>query len=37
MGWDFGIGFMKYGDRWRSHRKLLHEAFNVTAIKQFRP
>ncbi|KAJ6580647.1 cytochrome P450 [Mycena capillaripes] len=37
MGWDFGIGFMKYGDRWRSHRKLLHEAFNATAIKQFRP
>ncbi|KAJ6580680.1 cytochrome P450 [Mycena capillaripes] len=30
-----------YSDRnyeiWRSHRKLLHEAFNVTAIKQFRP
>ncbi|KAJ6580679.1 cytochrome P450 [Mycena capillaripes] len=37
MGWDFGIGFMKYGDRWRSHRKLLHEAFNIAAIKQFRP
>ncbi|KAJ6580672.1 cytochrome P450 [Mycena capillaripes] len=28
-----GLGFW---DR-RSHRKLLHEAFNVTAIKQFRP
>ncbi|KAJ6580667.1 cytochrome P450 [Mycena capillaripes] len=37
MGWDFSIGIMKYGDRWRSHRKLVHEAFNVTAIKQFRP
>ncbi|KAJ7844804.1 cytochrome P450 [Mycena leptocephala] len=33
MGWDFGIGrtFL------RSHRKILHEAFNVGAIKQFHP
>ncbi|KAF8210798.1 cytochrome P450 [Mycena galopus ATCC 62051] len=37
MGWDFGIGFMKYGDRWRAHRRLLHEAFNVGAVKQFQP
>ncbi|KAJ7483529.1 cytochrome P450 [Mycena latifolia] len=37
MGWDFGIGFMKYGDPWRSHRKIFHEAFNVGAAKQFHP
>ncbi|KAJ7458888.1 cytochrome P450 [Mycena latifolia] len=35
MGWDFAIGFMKYGDRWRSHRKVLHEVFNVGAARQF--
>ncbi|KAJ7498244.1 cytochrome P450 [Mycena galericulata] len=37
MGWDFGIGFMKYGDRWRAHRKMFHEAFNVGASKRFHP
>ncbi|KAJ7693224.1 cytochrome P450 [Mycena rosella] len=35
MGWDFGIGVMKYGER--SHRKLFHEAFNVAAAKEFQP
>ncbi|KAJ7036666.1 cytochrome P450, partial [Mycena alexandri] len=37
MGWDFGIGFMKYGERWRAHRKMLHESFNVGSVKQFYP
>ncbi|KAJ6580641.1 cytochrome P450 [Mycena capillaripes] len=35
MGWDFGIGLMNYGDRWRSHRKILHDAFHIGAAKQF--
>ncbi|KAJ7483546.1 cytochrome P450 [Mycena latifolia] len=35
MGWDYGTAFMKYGDQWRSHRKMFHEAFNVGAVKQF--
>ncbi|KAJ7467798.1 cytochrome P450 [Mycena galericulata] len=30
-------GFMKYGDRWRAHRKMFHEAFNVGASKRFHP
>ncbi|KAF7330594.1 Cytochrome P450 [Mycena sanguinolenta] len=37
MGWDFAIAFMKYGDRWRSHRKIFHEAFNIGAVEQFQP
>ncbi|KAJ6548207.1 cytochrome P450, partial [Mycena vulgaris] len=37
MGWDFSIGFMKYGDRWRAHRKVFHDAFNVGAAKHFHP
>ncbi|KAJ7648325.1 cytochrome P450 [Mycena polygramma] len=32
MGWDFGIG-----ERWRAHRRLLHEAFNIGAVKHFHP
>ncbi|KAJ7836430.1 cytochrome P450, partial [Mycena leptocephala] len=35
MGWDFSIGlFSSYP---RGHRKMLHEAFNVGAVKQFQP
>ncbi|KAJ7113937.1 cytochrome P450 [Mycena epipterygia] len=37
IGLDFAIGTMKYGDYWRSLRKIFHEAFNVTAAKQFHP
>ncbi|KAK7031931.1 cytochrome P450 [Favolaschia claudopus] len=35
MSWGFSVGFMKYGERWRAHRKLLHDAFNTSANKQF--
>ncbi|KAJ7167132.1 cytochrome P450 [Mycena filopes] len=37
MGWDFGIGLMKYGDHWRAHRKMFHETLNVSAARQFQP
>ncbi|KAF7373020.1 Cytochrome P450 [Mycena sanguinolenta] len=37
MGLDFAIPLMKYGDRWRSHRKMFHEVFNVGAVEQFQP
>ncbi|KAJ6579966.1 cytochrome P450 [Mycena vulgaris] len=37
MGWDFAIGLKKYGDDWRSHRKIFHEAFNVAATKNYHP
>ncbi|KAJ7619871.1 cytochrome P450 [Mycena rosella] len=37
MGMTWAIGFMRYGDSWRAHRKIFHEAFNVGAVKQFQP
>ncbi|KAJ7125761.1 cytochrome P450 [Mycena crocata] len=37
MGWDFSIGFMKYGQRWRFHRKMFAEAFNINSAKRFQP
>ncbi|KAF7358497.1 hypothetical protein MVEN_00900400 [Mycena venus] len=37
MGWDFLSSLINYGDEWRSHRKLFHEAFNRSAAKQFHP
>ncbi|KAJ7483548.1 cytochrome P450 [Mycena latifolia] len=36
MGWDWAIGFMKYGTpHQRAHRKMFHEAFSMGAAKQF--
>jgi len=37
MGWNFNFGFMAYGDRWRKHRRLMHQSFHPTAAKEFHP
>ncbi|KAJ7080834.1 cytochrome P450 [Mycena belliarum] len=37
MGWDFALGFMKYGEHWRKHRRLFHEAFNANAARNYQP
>ncbi|PPQ85587.1 hypothetical protein CVT25_000031, partial [Psilocybe cyanescens] len=37
MGWNFNFGFMKYGERWRRHRRLMHHNFHPTAALRFRP
>jgi cytochrome P450 len=37
MGWDFNLGLMVYGDRWRIHRKVFHEVFRPEAAVSFRP
>jgi cytochrome P450 len=37
MGWDFNLGLMVYGERWRIHRKAFHEVFRPEAAVSFRP
>ncbi|KAF4616644.1 hypothetical protein D9613_008324 [Agrocybe pediades] len=37
MGWDFNLGLMQYGARWKRHRRLMHSSFNPTAVLRFRP
>ncbi|KAJ7731602.1 cytochrome P450 [Mycena metata] len=37
IGWDFNIAVMKYGNKWRAHRRLFSQAFNSVESKQFRP
>ncbi|KAI0092431.1 CyP450 monooxygenase [Irpex rosettiformis] len=34
--WDFNVGFMPYGQRWRSIRKKVHEYFNLTVTPNHR-
>ena len=31
--WAFTV--FKYGERWRTHRRLLHEFFNVASVKRY--
>ncbi|KAJ6560597.1 cytochrome P450 [Mycena vulgaris] len=37
VGFDFNIAMMKYGDEWRTHRRLFNQAFNVKASLKYRP
>ncbi|KAJ7467466.1 cytochrome P450 [Mycena latifolia] len=37
MGWGFHLAMMKYGDKWRTHRRLFSQGFNVTSSQSFRP
>ncbi|KAJ7109594.1 cytochrome P450 [Mycena crocata] len=37
MGWDFNFSLMKYGDEWRTHRRLFNEAFTVKASQKYEP
>ncbi|KAF8161669.1 cytochrome P450 [Crassisporium funariophilum] len=35
MGWDFNVGAMDYGDRWRKHRRLMHHHFHPAAASGY--
>ncbi|KAF4617311.1 hypothetical protein D9613_005809 [Agrocybe pediades] len=37
MGWDFHVGLMPYGDKWRSHRKMFQQCFRPKASLAYRP
>ncbi|KAF9223646.1 cytochrome P450 [Gyrodon lividus] len=37
FGTEFSSVFLPYGDRWRLHRRLFHQAFNMNAASSFRP
>ncbi|KAJ6570091.1 cytochrome P450 [Mycena vulgaris] len=37
VGADFMFAFQKYGDTWRTHRRLFHQDFQPIAAKLFRP
>ncbi|KAH9476870.1 Tryptamine 4-monooxygenase [Psilocybe cubensis] len=36
MGWEFDLGFITYGDRWREERRMFAKEFSEKGIKQFR-
>ncbi|TCD61737.1 hypothetical protein EIP91_007986 [Steccherinum ochraceum] len=35
--WDFNIGLMPYGPRWRHHRRMFHQHFHQGVVDRFRP
>ncbi|KAJ7053961.1 cytochrome P450 [Mycena amicta] len=37
MGWDFNLGFMRYGDKWRAYRRMMHQYFRREAALTYRP
>ncbi|KIJ48489.1 hypothetical protein M422DRAFT_162762 [Sphaerobolus stellatus SS14] len=34
-GWDWNVAFMRYGERWRRHRRTFHQYFNANAVKEY--
>ncbi|KAJ7146857.1 cytochrome P450 [Mycena epipterygia] len=37
MEWTFNLGLMKYGESWRTHRRLFSQGFNVINSQNFCP
>ncbi|KAF7364916.1 O-methylsterigmatocystin oxidoreductase [Mycena venus] len=37
IGWDFNVGFMRVGDRWRQQRRMLQQHFRPDASRNYRP
>ncbi|KAJ6598178.1 cytochrome P450 [Mycena vulgaris] len=37
MGWDFTIGLMRYGEEWRTHRRLFNQTLHAKAVEKYQP
>lgn len=37
MGWDWSFGHMRYGERWKNHRKMFHRQFQQSVAPIHRP
>ncbi|KAF8518587.1 cytochrome P450 [Gautieria morchelliformis] len=37
MGWDWLVTFMPYGERWRRHRRTIHQHFHPDAAARYEP
>ena len=37
IDWDWNPGFMRYGERWRIRRRLLHRGLNINAVAAYYP
>ncbi|KAJ7120745.1 cytochrome P450 [Mycena crocata] len=37
MGWDFNFALLKYGDEWRTHRRLFNQEFNAKSARKYEP
>ncbi|KAF8811261.1 cytochrome P450 [Phlegmacium glaucopus] len=37
MGWDFSFGHMRYGDRWKAHRRMFHRQFQQSVAPVYWP
>jgi len=36
-GWDINLAFMRYGPRWRTHRRMFHQEFRAEAASNYHP
>ncbi|KAK0206952.1 hypothetical protein DFS33DRAFT_1382037 [Desarmillaria ectypa] len=36
-GWDFSIVLMRHSERWRTHRRMFHQWFQLRAVSAYYP
>ena len=36
VGWDRNMGFYRYGDKWREHKRVFHQQFYPGAVPKYR-
>ncbi|KAK0479641.1 cytochrome P450 [Armillaria novae-zelandiae] len=36
-GWDYNFAFMRYSNRWRTHRRMFHQYFQPRAVPEYYP
>ncbi|KAJ7644019.1 cytochrome P450 [Roridomyces roridus] len=37
MGWDFNLGLIPYGDKWRQYRRVFHQYFRRKSVPVYHP
>ncbi|KAF8513234.1 cytochrome P450 [Gautieria morchelliformis] len=37
MGWDWSVAIMRYGERWRRHRRVIRQKFHPIAAAEYKP
>ncbi|KAK0479643.1 cytochrome P450 [Armillaria novae-zelandiae] len=36
-GWDYNLAFMRYSNRWRTHRRMFHQYFQPRVVPEYYP
>lgn len=35
VGWDLNVAMQQYGDKWREHRRIIHQQFHIGSLAKY--